>query len=238
MAVIAAILRAQLLSIRNMYGRSRRGGMAISALALAMWFGMWGLVAYAAYALARTSDVHALQAALPRALLGIALYWQLSPMVSASLGASLDLRKLLVYPIPHSRLFLIEVLLRLSTGLEMLLVMAAGFTGLVMNAAVAPGWMGAARMSAVLGVFVLFNLLLAAGTRSLLERALAKRRVREFVVLAMVILVAAPRVLVESGLSWERLAWLLQGSGDAWSPWGAAARLLLGERLPLVPLGA
>ena len=60
-------------------------------------------------------------------------------MMSASMGASLDFRKLLVYPIPHRKLFLIEVLLRLTTCVEMLLVMAGGLAGLLLNPA-AGGW--------------------------------------------------------------------------------------------------
>jgi ABC-2 type transport system permease protein len=237
--VIAAILRAQWLSMRNMYLRSRRGGIAVSGIALIIWYGMWSLVAYGAYVMARgasTPDV--LEGALARGLLGVALYWQLSPMVSASMGASLDLRKLLVYPIPHSRLFFIEALLRLTTGVEMLLVLAGGLSGLLLNDALAPGLGGAARMSATIALFIGFNLLLAAGTRSLIERALARRRVREFVVLAMVILVAVPRLLVESGVTLERFAWLFRGSGDFWLPWGAAAQLLLGAHLPFLTLAA
>jgi ABC-2 type transport system permease protein len=234
MAVIAAIVRAQLLSIWNIYTRSRRG-IAVSGMAFVLWYGMWSFVAYAAYAMARgASQLQVLVETLPRALLGIALYWQLSPMISASMGAALNLRKLLVYPIPHSRLFFIETLLRLTTGVEMLLVLAAGLAGLMLNDALAPGLMDALRMGAAIALFIAFNLLLAAGTRSLIERTLARRRVREFVVLAMVILVATPRLIVESGVTFDRFAWLFRGGGDFWLPWGAAAQLALGG--PFLPL--
>ena len=236
--MIAAILRAQFLSIRNMYVRSRRG-LAVSGIAFVVWYGMWCFVAYAAYVMARsTSQLRVLEETLPRALLGVTLYWQLAPMVSASMGASLDLRKLLVYPVPHSRLFFIEALLRLTTGVEMLLVLAAGLGGLLLNDALAPGLTDTARMSSAIGLFIVFNLLLAAGTRSLIERALARRRVREFVVLGMVILVATPRLLVESGVRLDQFAWLFRGSGDFWLPWGAAAQLLLGGNMPFVTLAA
>ena len=49
-------------------------------------------------------------------------------------------------------------------------------------------------------IFVLFNLLLASGVRSLLERLLTRRKVREllsFCLLAMLWMV--PRVLVQAG---------------------------------------
>ena len=234
--MIAAILRAQWLSIRNRGARSR-GGMAITGVALLVWYGMWSAVAYAGYTLAREAqDLEFLRGAIERALLGVTLYWQLSPLAAASLGASLDLRKLLAYPIPHGRLFVVEVLLRLTTAVEMLLILAAGFSGLLLNPTLAPGFRGAARMSAALALFIGFNLLLAAGTRSWIERALARRRVREFVVLAMVILMAAPRALMESGVSLARFAWLVQGDGDFWLPWGAAAQLLLSAPWPFLTL--
>jgi hypothetical protein len=71
--------------------------------------------------------------ALPTGLLLIFLYWQLAPLISASLGASLDLKKLLIYPVPHRKLFVIEVLLRLTTCAEMLLILAGSVAGLLRN---------------------------------------------------------------------------------------------------------
>jgi ABC-2 type transport system permease protein len=66
------------------------------------------------------------------------------PVLSASMGASLDLRKLLPYPIPHRKLFTVEVLLRLTTAVEMLILMAGGVAGLIANPGVG-GWRAAAR---------------------------------------------------------------------------------------------
>ena len=57
------------------------------------------------------------------------------PILSASMGSSLDMRKLLVYPVPHGKLFQVEVLLRLTTGVEMLMVLAGGVAGLFRNPA-------------------------------------------------------------------------------------------------------
>src|SRR5258708_23141135 len=61
------------------------------------------------------------------------LYWQLAPLVSASLGASLDLKKLLMYPIPHAKLFVVEVLLRITTCAEMVLFLTGVVVGLFRN---------------------------------------------------------------------------------------------------------
>lgn len=228
--MITAILRVQWLSIRNMHVRSQRSGTIMSAILLLVWYGMWAFAAYAAFALGRhIDDRPLLEAALPRTLLGVLLYWQLSPLVSATLGASLETRKLLAYPIPHGQLFFIETMLRLSTAVEMLMVLAAGYAGLLLNPMLAAGWTGAGRMAGAMGLFIVFNLLLAAGTRSFIERMLSKRRLREVFMLVLVMMLGAPRLLVETGFPMERLSWLLKGGGDFWLPWGAAGRMLLGE---------
>jgi len=51
-------------------------------------------------------------------LLMLFLYWQVVPLMLATTGSSLDLRKLRAYPIPDSQLFSIEVLLRVTAGVE------------------------------------------------------------------------------------------------------------------------
>src|ERR1017187_4168154 len=106
------------------------------------------------------------------------------PVLSASMGSALDLRKLLLYPIPHQELFLVEVLLRLITGLEMVMVLSGGTLGVIANRA-AGGFTRLPRLAGASLLFVAFNLLLASGPRSLLERLLAKRKVRELVALLM-----------------------------------------------------
>jgi ABC-2 type transport system permease protein len=229
--VIRAILMAQLLSLRNAHGRSRRGSALLSLAGMLLWYGFWTFLAYGAYRLAATQAAGRVEAVLPRGLLLVCLYWQLSPMVSASMGVSLDMRKLLVYPVPHERLFFIETLLRFTTSGEMLLILAGVFLGLLRNPELA---FSPAVGLVALAVFSVFNLLVSAGTRSLIERILARRRVRELFVLLMVILVALPRVLVTGGFPFERFAWLLEGGGDFWLPWGAAANVLFGGWFSLV----
>src|SRR6266851_4480334 len=77
------------------------------------WSG-WTGAAVAAGTLASLADASQLHSYLPLTFLGICGYWQIIPVLSASMGAGLDMRKLLVYPAPHGRLFLVEVLLRLT----------------------------------------------------------------------------------------------------------------------------
>src|SRR5581483_12160006 len=87
---------------------------------------------------------------------------------------------------------------RFTTALEMAVLRAGGGIGLVANPT-AGGWKAGIRLAAGLPVFVLFNLLLASGTRSLLERLLSRRRIREIVVLATTMLWVVPRLLMSMG---------------------------------------
>jgi ABC-2 type transport system permease protein len=233
--VISAILAAQLASLRNLHARTRRGGALLGAFGYLIWYGMWAFVALGAFALTAGAAPEQLESVLPRALLAIFAYWQLSPMVSASLGASLDLRKLLVYPIPQGRLFFVEILLRFTTSVEMLMVLAAGCAGLLANPTVA---IALSRLAAAAGLFAVLNLLLSVGTRSLIERLLARRRVREILILALVSLIALPRLLIEFGFPFWRFAWLLEGSNDDWLPWGAPVALLSGSWLAAALMAA
>ena len=83
----------------------------------------------------------ALHRLLSSGLLFAAGYWQLAPVLSASFGASLDLRKLVAYPIPRVKLFTVEVLLRILTCAEMLILLACAALGLF--AILYTGWVGA-----------------------------------------------------------------------------------------------
>ena len=101
----------------------------------------------------------------------LTLYWQIIPILMVSTGMSLDLRKLVAYPIPQSQLFAIEVLLRITTAGEMLLMLCGALIGLLRNPKVsfwAP-W--------TLVIYIAFNLLLSVGLRDLLARVLARKKV-------------------------------------------------------------
>jgi ABC-2 type transport system permease protein len=73
-----------------------------------------------------------------------------------------------------------------------------------------------------------FNLLLSAGVRNLLERLLARKRIRELVVLFLVLATAAPRLLMVTNVRMHRLdRWLSATASPAW-PWTAASHLATG----------
>ncbi len=217
--MIAAILRAQLLSMR-MGGRGR----VFSVITGLFWYGVWVVVACAVYLGISGASADRLRILLPLGALAVCLYWQAMPILSASMGSALDMRKLMVYPVPHARLFQVEVLLRLTTGVEMLMVLAGSVAGMF-HRSVAMGWLS---LPAVL-IYVAFNLLLASGTRSLLERLLSKRKVRELLVFMIFMLWMLPRFLFATGHR-PRLTgnWTHLMESVAW-PWTAAAWAALGR---------
>ena len=220
--MIAAILRAQILSMRP--GSNRGAGLGV--VAAVFWYGFWFFVACGAALVAGHASAETLRYGFPVGLLGVCFYWQAMPVLSASMGSSLDLRKLLIYPTPHEKLFLVELLLRFVTGIEMQMVLAGGVVGLLRNPA-SGGLAALPSLAGAISVFVLFNLLLASGTRSLLERLLARRKVREVVALLLALVWVVPRFLMMTGV---KPTWL-HGAGErmgtiGW-PWSAAAHAAL-----------
>src|SRR5450755_1610178 len=128
MAMIAAILRAQFLSMR-IGSRGRVFGV-ITGL---FWYGIWVVAACAAFLGVSGASAERLRLFLPLGALGVCAYWQAMPILSASMGSALDMRKLMVYPVPHAKLFQVELLLRLTTGIEMLMVLAGSLAGMFHN---------------------------------------------------------------------------------------------------------
>jgi ABC-2 type transport system permease protein len=233
MQYIGAIFWAHWRTLRNSHirglgMRSRaapRSGLAWTAAIGVIWYGLWAI---AAFALLRVfsdpTDLPLLRTALPGALLMMFLYWQVVPLLLATTGSSLDLRKLRAYPVPEGQLFSIEILLRVSSAIEMVLVLAGMVLGALLNPAL-PKWIWLAALYAV------FNLVLAVGLRDLLGRLLARKRIREIVVLILVLCAALPQLLLaRRGMTGGPLRlMLIRNSWPGW-PWTAAANLLLGTR--------
>jgi len=226
--MIRAILRAQWLSMRTFRLASSRRGAVFSLLTAILWYGFWAVLAAVAEELTAAASLRArIVAGLPLGLLGVFAYWQLAPLASATMGASLDLRKLLVYPAPRSALFSVEILLRITTCAEMLLVLMGVSVGLLRNPAFG-AWRSAPRVLGAMAAFVAFNLLLSAGMRSLLERLLGRKRIREVVVLILVLASSLPRLLAFTGVPTRYLRQLFPAGRNPFWPWAAAADWLLG----------
>jgi ABC-2 type transport system permease protein len=227
--MIFAILRAQLLSMRLRVG-TRRRGTAFSALTGLIFYGVWALLSLGAMLyFADPADVSFFLPVLSTGLFFVMLYWQLAPVISAGFGASLDLSKLLIYPIPRRKLFAVEVMLRLTNCAEMLILLAGAATGLMRNPLYGP----AARLFILLGalIFAATNLLLSAGVRHLLERLFQRTRMKEVLMLLLVALAVLPQILLF--LNVRRATLMSLAPAQLFWPWGAVARMMLGERLVL-----
>jgi ABC-2 type transport system permease protein len=218
-----AIIWAQWRTTRNHFPRSNKATLAVNTLLTIVWYGGFAFLAgLAAILLAKPEELRFIHEILPTALLLCFIYWQFIPVLMASLGSSLDTKKLLVYPIPTGQLFTLEVLLRISTGVEMLLLLTGAGIGLLLNPGI-PFWAPWALL-----VFVIFNLFCSAGVRDLLVRLLARKRVREVVALLLVLLAALPQLLVFAGFQ-NRIRKLFTGQPAVFWPWAATARLAQGE---------
>ena len=184
---------------------------------------MWSLFALAAFfSFGAMSSTGTLIPALASTLLGMFLYWQIAPVVTASMGASLDLQKLIIYPVDLDKLFLVEVLLRFLTVGEMLVMLTGIELGIVFNPSL--GGLGVfVRLTPALVLFVLFNLLVAAGIRGLIERMFRRKGAREIAMFGFVLLCAAPSVLLSSKSLLPRLLPYLPVQAN-W-PWGAPGQL-------------
>lgn len=224
MPVATAILWAQWKTLRNF--RGRRGGSAWTTLVSVIWYGIWCLAAAVlGRIMSERGNVALIHNVLPSLLLMILLYWQVIPLLLATTGASLELRKLRAYPIPESQLFWIEAMLRVTAGVEMILLLVGVTIGALFNPSL-PKW-GALP---VLG-FVLFNLLFAIGMRDLVGRMLARKRVREVSFLFFVLCAALPQLLLTRRMpgGFRLLAVLGGESWPGW-PWAAASSLMQGAQ--------
>jgi ABC-2 type transport system permease protein len=224
--MIAAILRAQLLSMR--FGGIRRAGTVFSLITGAVFYGLWTALGFGVLLFFSSVDNAPLfDAVLSGGLLFVVAYWQLAPVLSASFGASLDLRKLLAYPIPRRKLFTVEALLRILTCGEMLILLAAAALGLVRNPLY--GLRGAPFVLFGVLLFAASNVLFSTGARYLLEHLFRRTRWKEAVALLIIVLSIAPQIFLAANV---RKAQLLHfAPSQLFWPWASAARVMMGKQL-------
>jgi ABC-2 type transport system permease protein len=224
--MIRAILRAQLLSLRGMGMRHGAAGW-VAMIPVVLFYGLWTGMAFGAYFLCRhMTDPARLAPSLAGGLLGVFLYWQITPVITVSMGASLDLQKLIVYPINLDKLFLVEVMLRFLTVGEMLLVLAGGMLGMLRNP-VFGGWSVLPRILPATLAFIVFNLLISAGVRSLIENLMKRKRFREVFMAVFVLVCVTPGMVIATRPRLTHILPYLPLTGF-W-PWAAEAQLWMGN---------
>jgi ABC-2 type transport system permease protein len=217
-----AILWAQVRVLLN-YGRRSGMTVAFSGILFLLWYGVFtALSVLAGRVLAVPEFVPIIGQRLPAILFGAMVYWQVVPLLMAATGYALDLRKVVVYPIPHGQLFQIDLLLRLLTSLEMLILTAGAVIGAAINPAL-PKW-------GVFGflAFAAFNIFVASGVKELLARALARRRFRELIAFVFVLVCALPQLVIATN-SGDRVTRWFRAINVPVAPWSAAAAVVEGR---------
>lgn len=188
-----AIVSAQWRTLLNYYPRGSKGATIFTAVTMTVWYGFVVFLAWlTAAVIPEVRSLGTVARFLSFGAAGAMLYWQLVPLALVSGGMSLQVKRLAVYPIPEHKLFALEVILRVTTGIEPLILMAGAMIGLWRHPAV-PFWAPLAFVP-----FALLNMVLSAGLRDLMMRILARRGLREIVVLGFVLLTALPQVLVST----------------------------------------
>lgn len=180
---IAAIFQAQWRSRSHQGFRYRW----IFYLTAAVWHALFVLFAWLLASVIPELDPGQVHRGMSWGLMAGMFFWQVAPVMMGGSGSSIDLKKLLVYPIAERKLLQIEVLLRLSSGTEVIILLLGAAVGVLRHPQIA-GW----RVVTLL-LFIAMNLALSVGVRDLLERLLARKGVREVVVLLLVSLSALPR---------------------------------------------
>lgn len=167
---------------------------------------------------------------IPGTYLLVMGYWQVAPILTMSLGVSLDLRKVGIYPISTRTLFGVECLLRIGTGFEMLILLFGLQFGLILH-----GSPRALDMTAAAIAFVILNVFLSAGVRNLMERLFRRRHWREAFVFLFVGITVVPSIMMQSETARETGSWLAErGSGlpDWVLPSNVAGRMAMGQAQP------
>ena len=237
--MIAAILLAQWRSMRTFRTGGARATAFVSWISGLLFYGFWAAAAFGAQAFFRNpGNSRLFPLVLSGVLFVMMLYWQITPVITASMGASLDLKKLLAYPIPHRTLFIVELLLRVLTCAEMIVVLSGIVIGLARNPETG-GWLHVPGLIAVALLVIALNILLSAAIRSLLERFLLRKRMKELMMFLIVLISVGPQILLMKGFRLRDLD-TKQFPDAPYLPWSAASHLLLGTSyaIPLLTLTA
>ncbi len=225
-AATRIILGAQLRMWLNFYRRYGPWTLVLSTVFSAIWYGGFaGIAAALANFLASPASIEALTRFGGAAFFVVFLYWQGMPLMMASVGAMLDWKKLVTYPVAEQQLFRVELLLRTVFFAEMPLVMLGVAIGLLRNPAL-PRWSALAPI-----LFALFNLALGAGLRDLVTRLFARPRFREIAILGLILAAALPSLLIDRSVAGTVREWFQKAPVD-WLPWGAAAAAARGRGGP------
>jgi ABC-2 type transport system permease protein len=225
---VVAVAWAQARTMRNHLPRIGLARILISGLSL-LWYGLYAGLATALAVGLPSVQLPALLDWAPVAFLGIFLFWQVVPLFTLSSGWSLELKKLQIYPVTPRALFGIEVLLRLTSAPEMVIVLIGASIGLLRHPHT-PLLGGFAPI-----LFIPLNLFLSLAVRELILHSFERNRFRELFAVLLISLAVLPQILFRTTFG-ERSAPYFLAVARYWlGPWQQVSRLSL-EPFSLFPL--
>jgi ABC-2 type transport system permease protein len=215
-AQILTIAWAQWRTVRNHLPRTTIGSLLSLSIAIVWYGGFATLAVFVAIALPDVPLAY-LRRHLGAGLLGVFLFWQLIPLLTLTGGWSLDLKKLQVYPLSTNAMLITEAILRVTTGVEMVLVLLGSCVGLMLHPHI--------PLLAPLGLllFMPFNLLVSLLTREIFLHAFEKTRFREIFTVLVISLGLVPQIVMRLGWSRPMAHYFLLAANLRWSPWHAVA---------------
>lgn len=227
---IRAIVWAQFRSIRNFLPRTSMGAILLALISL-VWYGLFGFMAVAIAKALPYAPIDQVRLYLPAGMLGLLLFWQIFPVMTMSSGWSLELNKLLVYPVHPRTLFTVELVLRLTTSPESVIVLVGGIWGLLEHPAIHGWW------PLLLLLYIPFNLLLSLAIRESMLKLFRKKRLREVLMLVIVSVSVLPNLLANTSLGERLRPFYLYAANGPGTPWHEFSRLAFGP-FGLLSLGA
>lgn len=219
---ILAIAWAQFRITRNHLPRTTFGGVLMWCLSV-LWYGVYAAAAVALALRLPDVSVPQLRHWLPVGLFGVFLFWQIVPLFTLSTGWSLQLNKLRVFPVRDSALFGVEVLLRVTSAPEMLIVLGGALIGLCRH----PGIPLFAPLFLLL--YILFNLFLQLAIRDLILYSFERNRFRELFAALIISISILPQLLSRTRLGHILTPYFFATARGLLAPWREAASLSLGS---------
>lgn len=188
-AFLKTLLWAQYCVQRNVSNKVLKASTILAIISNVFWYGMFAALAVALGYVTMLLQGVRLERVLTLGFLGITIFWQFFPLLMASAGIYLDIRRLLVYPIPQRYLFFLEGALRISTSLEMVLVTLGITVGMALNRTLP-------KYAPLVGIgFLVLNLLISTGMKAYLDRMMKRKWFREIFMFGFISLLVVPQFL-------------------------------------------
>lgn len=135
------------------------------------------------------------------------------------------MNKILVYPIRRRTLFTIEVLLRLTTAPEMILVLTGLAIGLLRRNDLAT------FPVLLLVLYLPLNLFLSLAVRGVVRRLLGRKRLKELVLLFLVAISVLPSLIFNTRFGEKMQPSLIAAARLSGTPWSELSSLVLGQEI-------